>query len=74
MVGKNQVNLAGNSQTAYSLNWWRAKGHDRDSIIADPHFRNPRHGDFRLSDNSPARRIGFIPFTLDDVGPRRNCR
>ncbi|MDJ0715926.1 MAG: right-handed parallel beta-helix repeat-containing protein [Prochloraceae cyanobacterium] len=46
-------------------NWswqeWRAKGMDRNSIIADPMFVAPEKGDFRLRRNSPAFKLGFRP-------------
>jgi hypothetical protein len=53
-----------------TLDQWRARGHDRHSLIADPLFVAPKEGDFRLQDGSPARQIGFRPFNLNDVGPR----
>ena len=54
------------------LSWeqWQALGYDRHSIIADPNFKDPANGDFRLSEDSPAKRIGFKPFALDQAGPR----
>ncbi|NGO40490.1 right-handed parallel beta-helix repeat-containing protein [Limisphaera ngatamarikiensis] len=51
---------------------WRARGHDRHSLIGDPLFVAPRAGDFRLRSGSPARLIGFQPLVLDGVGPRRS--
>jgi len=54
------------------LNWeqWQALGYDPHSIIADPGFKDPTHGDFRLPEDSPASRIGFKPFPLNEAGPR----
>jgi hypothetical protein len=40
------------------------------SIYADPLFKDPLKGDFRLKDGSPAAKIGFVPFDLTKVGPR----
>jgi len=54
-----------------SLSEWQALGHDRDSLIADPLFVNPENGDFRLRPDSPAGRIGFVPWDLSLPGPRR---
>jgi hypothetical protein len=50
---------------------WQERGADRDSLIADPLFRDPANGDFALAPESPAERIGFVPFDLSSVGPRR---
>lgn len=47
---------------------WRAKGHDRDSIIADPMFRNPAEFDFALAPDSPAIAIGFRPIDIHGAG------
>ena len=54
------------------LSWeqWQALGYDQHTIIADPGFKDPANGDFRLSESSPAIKIGFKPFALDKAGPR----
>jgi hypothetical protein len=49
---------------------WQAAGQDRNSLIADPLFVDPEHGDFRLRPGSPAVRIGFKPWDMSEVGPR----
>jgi hypothetical protein len=49
---------------------WRALGQDTNSVMADPLFADPEHGDFTLSPNSPAIAAGFVPFDLSCVGPR----
>lgn len=49
---------------------WRARGHDRNSIIADPLFVAPETFDFRLRKNSPALARGFQPIDLSKVGVR----
>ncbi len=53
-----------------SLSEWQAMGQDRDSLIADPLFVDPGHGDFRLRPDSPAVQIGFEPWDISAVGPR----
>jgi hypothetical protein len=53
---------------------WQALGHDKESLIADPKFVNPTNGDFRLQPDSPAARIGFEPWDLSNIGPRKRDR
>jgi hypothetical protein len=38
------------------------------SLVADPRFRNPAERDFRLPQDSPAYRIGFVPFDAAQAG------
>ena len=47
---------------------WKKRGHDQNSIIADPLFVAPDKGDFRLRENSPALKLGFKPIELSNVG------
>ena len=49
---------------------WRALGRDAGSLVADPLFVDAEHGDFTLAPDSPAAAIGFVPFSLAEVGPR----
>ncbi len=53
-----------------SFSAWQAAGQDTNSLIADPLFMNPEHGDFTLRPASPAAQIGFEPWDLSVVGPR----
>ena len=53
-----------------SFKEWQKEGQDKDSLIVDPRLRNPEKGDFRLDKNSPALKMGFIPFSYDSAGPR----
>lgn len=49
------------------MNWtleeWQARGMDRNSLIADPMFVNPKKDDFRLQPNSPAFKLGFVEWS-----------
>jgi hypothetical protein len=54
----------------YSFDEWKAKGLDRNSLIADPRFADPARRDFTLPPDSPALRLGFQPIDLRRVGPR----
>lgn len=47
---------------------WQASGRDKGSLVADPGFRDPARGDFRLAADSPALRIGFKPFDSGRAG------
>ncbi len=49
-----------------TLDEWREKGMDKNSIIADPLFVDPENDDFRLKPDSPAIKLGFIPFELPE--------
>ena len=65
-------NASGAPLTFYgkSLAEWRAAGQDKDSLIADPLFVDPDHGNFTLRPESPAARIGFKPWDMSAAGPR----
>ena len=43
-------------------------GIDRGSVVADPGFADPQHGDFSLPADSPAWRLGFRPLDFSHVG------
>ncbi len=47
---------------------WQSLGRDTGSMIADPMFVAPEALDFRLKPDSPAMKLGFKPFKLDEVG------
>ncbi len=53
-----------------SLSQWQAAGQDQDSLVADPLFADPGHGDFTLRPGSPAAQIGYEPWDMSAVGPR----
>ena len=64
-------NAAGQPVTfaGLSLDQWREqKGHDKNSIVADPGFVDPKNHDFHLKPNSPALKIGFEPFDYTKAG------
>jgi hypothetical protein len=61
----NQMKFAG-----VSFEDWRKRGHDTNSLIADPLFAAPKSGIFRVKTGSPAPDIGFRAIDLSEVGPR----
>lgn len=50
---------------------WQARGHDTDSLLADPGFVNAEEGDFQLLPDSPAFDVGFKPFDVNAAGVRQ---
>ncbi len=54
----------------HSLAEWQALGDDAHSINQDPLFVNPTYpaDDFRLRPDSPALKIGFVPFDPNQAG------
>jgi hypothetical protein len=61
--------LGGGEIRFKDLSWdaWRAKGIDKNSMLADPLFVAPERGDFRLKPNSPAFKLGFQPIALQAI-------
>ncbi|MFZ5570349.1 MAG: right-handed parallel beta-helix repeat-containing protein [Thermodesulfobacteriota bacterium] len=51
---------------------WKEKGLDRNSIVADPIFKDIDKKDYRLSSRSPALKKGFKPIPIDKIGLQRN--
>jgi hypothetical protein len=49
---------------------WQKASMDAHSRIADPHFADPTHDDFRLTAEAAAALGGFKPLDLSHVGPR----
>ncbi len=48
---------------------WQRRGQDVHSLVADPLFAGPAHGDFTLKPGSPAAKIGFQPIDISQIGP-----
>lgn len=60
------VNLKDHGQSA--LTYYRTRGADNNSIVADPMFRDIKTGDFRLQENSPAYQLGFKDIDVKRIG------
>lgn len=54
-----------------SLAQWQKRGQDVHSLVADPLFVDPDHGDFSLKPGSPATKIGFQPIDMNQMGRTR---
>ena len=50
----------------------RRFGIEQHSIEADPQFIDPARDDFRLKPTSPARKLGFRPIDISQLGPRES--
>jgi parallel beta-helix repeat protein len=63
----------GNTQPKFSdasLEQWKARGHDTNSVFADALFVDAAKGDFHFQPNSPATRMGFKPIDISSMGVR----
>ena len=46
-------------------------GRDASSIVADAEFVDPAHGDYRVKESSPALKLGFVNFPMDQFGVQK---
>jgi hypothetical protein len=51
-----------------SMEEWQKEGYDLNSLIADPLFVDPKNGNYQVQENSPALKLGFKNFPMDDFG------
>ena len=54
--------------TAADRNKFEKHGCDTDSLVGDPLFMDPDHGDYRVKPGSPALKLGFTNFPMDQFG------
>jgi hypothetical protein len=54
-----------------SFEEWKARGHDTNSIVTDPQFRDTGKFDFALKAQSPALNRGFKPIDVSKAGVRK---
>jgi hypothetical protein len=58
--------------TVFNLDSWREMGYDLHSQFAEPMLADPEKGDFRVHPDSPALKLGFVNFPMDQFGPGKN--
>ena len=51
-----------------TLSQWQEKGHDAQSVVADPKFTDPASFDFSLAPDSPAFALGFKLIDTSQIG------
>ena len=69
-VAQSDDNLFFNTPDAASyLDIHRKMGFESHSLIVDPLFVDPAHGDYRLQPDSPALKLGFQPIDFNRIGP-----
>jgi hypothetical protein len=49
----------------------QANGTDKNSSFGNPGFLEPKEGDYRVSENSPALKLGFVNFSMDEFGVKK---
>ncbi|MRI01305.1 hypothetical protein GH721_12255 [Kriegella sp. EG-1] len=53
---------------AYNFQQWKESGYDNHSKIDNPLFVDPKNGDYSVAANSPALKLGFKNFSMNDFG------
>ncbi|MCB4807867.1 chitobiase/beta-hexosaminidase C-terminal domain-containing protein [Tamlana sp. 62-3] len=51
-----------------SMAEWQAQGYDQNAVVAKPLFKNPEKGDYSVQENSPALKLGFKNFPMNEFG------
>ena len=64
----NTKGIADNAFNCGSWDEWQKAGHDQNSKVADPLFRDVAKQDYRLRPDSPALKHGFEPFDYEQAG------
>jgi hypothetical protein len=64
----NLVHTPGRKDPQPAAGLQKQSGRDTNSIEADALFVNPAAGDYRVRDGSPALKLGFVNFPMDQFG------
>ena len=67
----NLVHVPGQLETKPALKLAQQSGSDTNSIMADAQFVDAAHGDFSVRDGSPALKLGFVNFPMDQFGVQK---
>jgi hypothetical protein len=70
-MDSNLVHVPGKTKPAPASKLAQQSGRDANSIIADARFIDPANGDFRVRDDSPALRLGFTNFPMNQFGVQK---
>ncbi len=62
------IHITGVDKNPLTMSQWQSRGFDTHSVTADPMFVDPAHGDYRVKEGSPALRLGFRNFPMDQFG------
>lgn len=47
---------------------WQKRGYDLNAAIGNPHFVDPLNGNYQVKEDSPALKLGFKNFPMDEFG------
>jgi len=47
---------------------WKKLGYDKNSVIADPQFVDPKNDNYQLKPDSPAFKLGFKRIPIERIG------
>jgi len=67
-VDYNLMHMAGLKDARPALTLQQQSGRDNHSLEADAHFVDPANGDYGVREDSPALRLGFQNFPMDQFG------
>jgi hypothetical protein len=67
----NLVQSSGAATNTPATRLQQQSGRDEYSIVADAQFVDPAFGDYRVKDGSPALRLGFVNFPMNQFGVQK---
>jgi len=70
-MDNNLVHRAGAAEARPAVNLAKQSHRDEHSIVADALFVDPVHGDFRVEEGSPALKLGFVNFPMNQFGVQK---